>query len=340
MDGPLVPLTLRKGGHTLRFKLSAQPCGLTPVHPAGGAFRYILESVIGEGCFGVVRRVREIETSKHYAAKSIAKGGYPSHLLRREIASLRQVQPHPFLIRLHEIFESETHVHIITELTTGGELYDRVATGTWKISESEIANLMRNIVEAIAHCHDRGVVHRDLKASNFMFACPRSNTDVRIIDFGLARRTRALNDDDAEGCGDDIASVLTSQVGTPYYVSPEMLTGESYTPLCDVWSIGVIAYSILSRGRLPFCGEDEAATIKLLKDPDLQVDFPEEIFRRYTPLAKEFCRTLLQKDPTLRPTARQVLTSKWFQHFPPSMLGSFWDSVVSQFWSLWMEPGS
>lgn len=157
MDGPLVPLTLRKGGHTLRFKLSAQPCGLTPVHPAGGAFRYILESVIGEGCFGVVRRVREIETSKHYAAKSISKDGYPSHLLRREIASLRQVQPHPFLIRLHEIFESETHVHLITELTTGGELYDRVATGTWKISESEIANLMRNIVEAIAHCHDRGV---------------------------------------------------------------------------------------------------------------------------------------------------------------------------------------
>ena len=184
------------------------------------------------------------------------------------------------------------------------------------------------------------VVHRDLKASNFMFAWPPpgSNTDIKIIDFGLSRRTRALDDDDADGCGDDIASILKSQVGTPYYVAPEMLTGESYTPLCDVWSIGVIAYSILSRGRLPFCGEDEAATIKLLKDPDLQVEFPDEIWERYTPFAKEFCRTLLQKDPTLRPTARQVLTSKWFQHHEMGMLDSLWDSVVSQFWSLWMEP--
>ena len=101
--------------------------------------------------------MREIETSKQYAAKSLAKDGYPSHLLRREVASLQQVQPHPHLIGLHEVFESETHVHIVTELISGGELYDRVATRTWNISESEIAGLMKNIVEAIAHCHDRGV---------------------------------------------------------------------------------------------------------------------------------------------------------------------------------------
>ena len=146
------PLTLRKGRHTFQFRFK-----LLLLTREYNTCRYIFQSVIGEGCFGVVRRVREIGTNKHYAAKSIPKEGYPSHLLRREVASLRQVQPHPHIIRLHEVFESETHVHIITELTSGGELYDRVATGTWNISESESAGLMRNIVEAIAHCHDRGV---------------------------------------------------------------------------------------------------------------------------------------------------------------------------------------
>lgn len=260
----------------------------------------------------------------------------PNHLLRREVSSLRQVQTHPHLIKLHEVFESETQVHIITELTSGGELYDRVASREWKISEREIAELMKNIVEAIAHCHDRGVVHRDLKASNFLFVYSQNNTNIKIIDFGLSRRTKALNEDDVEG-DDDVAWILKSQVGTPYYVAPEMLTGDSYTSLCDVWSIGVIAYAIFSRGKLPFCGKDEADTIKLLKDPDIYPDYPDEIWKQYTPLAKDFCKALMQKDPTLRPTAKQVLSLKWMEHHNGNFLGSLMGSVSTQFWSFF-EP--
>lgn len=260
----------------------------------------------------------------------------PNHLLRREVNSLRQVQTHPHLIKLHEVFESETHVHIITELTSGGELYDRVASREWKISEREIAELMKNIVEAIAHCHDRGVVHRDLKASNFLFVYSHNNTNVKVIDFGLSRRTRALNEDDVES-DDDVAWILKSQVGTPFYAAPEMLTGDSYTSLCDVWSIGVIAYAIFSRGKLPFCGKDEADTIKLLKDPDIYPDYPDKIWKQYTPLAKDFCKALMQKDPTLRPTAKQVLSLKWMEHHNGNFLGSLMGSVSTQFWRFF-EP--
>lgn len=300
--------------------------------------RYVFESVIGEGCFGVVRRVRDKEANKYYACKTMTKDPdhNPHHLLRREVASLRQVQSHPHLIQFHEVFESATQVHILTELTSGGELYDRVATAGWKISEREIAELMKNIVEAIAHCHDRGVVHRDLKASNFLFTYSKNNTNVKIIDFGLSRRMKALNDDDVEG-DDDVAWILKSQVGTPYYVAPEMLTADSYTSLCDVWSIGVLAYAIFSRGKLPFCGKDEAETLKLLKDPDIQVEYPDEIWRHYTPHAKEFCKALLQKNPTLRPTAKQVLGLKWIQHHHDTRLGSLLESLSTSFWSVF-EP--
>eukprot|EP00584_Thalassiosira_punctigera_P000727 CAMPEP_0172532210 /NCGR_PEP_ID=MMETSP1067-20121228/5345_1 /TAXON_ID=265564 ORGANISM="Thalassiosira punctigera, Strain Tpunct2005C2" /NCGR_SAMPLE_ID=MMETSP1067 /ASSEMBLY_ACC=CAM_ASM_000444 /LENGTH=338 /DNA_ID=CAMNT_0013316695 /DNA_START=191 /DNA_END=1207 /DNA_ORIENTATION=- len=312
------------------------PCAIT----SDVEERYTFKSVIGEGAFGVVRKVQDKRTNDYYACKTITKNSsqYPSHLLQREVSSLRQVQPHPHLIGLHEVYESKTHVHIITELAIGGELYSRVATGKWGISESETAVLMKNIVEAIAHCHDRGVVHRDLKASNFLFLHSKSNTSVKVIDFGLARRTRALNDDEAE-C-DDVAWILKSQVGTPYYIAPEVLTSDSYTSLCDVWSIGVIAYAILSRGRLPYCAENEAETIKMLKDPDIHVEFPDEIWKHYTPLAKEFCKALLQKDPTLRPTAKQVLELKWIHHHTYPLLGNFWGSFSNQFWSLFESESS
>lgn len=294
--------------------------------------RYVFEAVVGEGCFGVVRRVRDKRTDDCYACKTLPKHAarYPHRLLRREVAGLRQVQSHPHLIALREVFESETHVHIVTDLTSGGELYDRVAAG-WNPSERDAAALVRNIVAAMAHCHDRGVVHRDLKASNFLFATAQTNTDVKIIDFGLSRRTKAPNEEEAEG---DVAWILKSQVGTPYYVAPEMLTGESYTPLCDVWSIGVVAYAVLSRGTLPFCGADEAHTLALLKNPDTHVAFPGEAWRGRSSLAREFCRALLQRDPTLRPTAKQVLGMQWLQQDNHALGGAWWGGVSAQFWSL------
>lgn len=291
-----------------------------------------------------------------------------SSILERETTNLRIIgsshQYHPHLLRLYDVFNENERVHIVTELLTGGDLFDRVTehkqhvreTGRRKkecrllrclrnnnsvigsscndgispyFTEDEAARLIRNILDAVSYCHDvHFIVHRDLKASNFMFVHPNTKTDVKIIDFGLSRvyfenREQQREYQRRHGHGDEhvLASsekdlVMGSKVGTPYYVAPEMLTSshQGYTTKCDVWSVGVISYLILSCShRLPFLGKDERETVRLLMNDEIDATFPERDWdgRHRSPAAKEFCRSLLTRDPDQRPTARRALQHDW-----------------------------
>ena len=113
---------------------------------------------------------------------------------------------------------------------------------------------------------------------------------------------------------------MTSEVGTPYYTAPEVLTQDEYSLKCDVYSVGVIAFLLLS-GTLPVMGRDERQTVKMLMDPNLVVKFEGEIWRDGGPVsleAREFCRLLLERDPTVRPTAHEALGLDWMtKHFGP-----------------------
>ncbi|KAL3941918.1 MAG: hypothetical protein SGBAC_003810 [Bacillariaceae sp.] len=291
---------------------------------------YEFISDIGVGSFGTVQKVRNKLSNEELACKTIPKNGQmPIHIIQREVAALRAVQSHPHLIELKELFEDDMNVYILTELCTGGELYDRVATGKWAIKEKHVATLIGNILEAIAHCHEKGVVHRDLKASNFIFPNSKTDTDVRIIDFGLSnlasqppvdcsqRSNQQHNNPTTETSdgNDELDLILKSQVGTPYYVAPEVLSGRDYNVKCDVWSVGVIAYLVLSRGRLPICGSDELETLELLKDPATQVSYPKRLWKKLSPDAQAFCQMMLERDPILRPSARSALKHKWLRKY-------------------------
>lgn len=257
----------------------------------------------------MVRKVRKKHTRREYACKTLKKNDKtPVHMLQREIESMRGLH-HPHVLELQDVYEEAKFIHIISELCTGRELYERIGSGDWNATEQESAKLLQNILSAIAYLHENGVVHRDLKASNFLFVSPNTNTNVKIIDFGLARKV-----------ADDIAEHrLTTKVGTPYYVAPEVLLQDAYCCKCDVWSIGVIAYLVLSRGKLPFCGQDEKQTLALLKDPDLDCSYePSEVWAEWSGSAKVFCQALLQKDPAARPTAREAMGLTWIQDMAAS----------------------
>lgn len=289
-----------------------------PSHATSLSFRYKLMEEVGRGSFGIVRKVQDKLSRNYYACKTLSKEmDTPIYLLQREVESLDGIH-HPHLLELQAVYEEPRYIHLVTEICTGGELYERItnsSTTKWIITEAEAAELMHNILRGIAYCHKHGIVHRDLKASNFLFVTPDTNTNVKIIDFGLARRTFKKNEHDNDDDDDDDGSewVMRSKVGTPYYVAPEVLTDESYTSKCDVWSIGVIAYLVLSGGTLPFCGKDEADTLRLLEDPDLNVEFVMEdsSWNNFDESARDFCRALLQKDPKKRPTAEAALELKW-----------------------------
>ena len=107
--------------------------------------------------------------------------------------------------------------------------------------------------------------------------------------------------------------VMTSEVGTPFFVAPEVLLDKEYTCLCDIWSIGVIAYLLLSKGHFPTNTYDERECIQTLMDSEFQVQFPQQLWHGVSQEAQDFCAYLLQKDPRKRPTAKESLDHPWLR---------------------------
>lgn len=183
---------------------------------------------LGHGHYGVVRKCMNRETDEWYAIKSIRKAKVSKiEVLKREIEILKEVR-HPNIIELVDVFEDAKYLHLVTELCTGGELFDRIIAKTQSAeghySEHDAASLIRDILDAIAYCHSKGIVHRDLKPENFLFLTEQETAPIKIIDFGLSRHN-------------DANQIMKTKVGTPYYVAPEVLRRE-YTEAADIWSIG------------------------------------------------------------------------------------------------------
>ena len=293
---------------------------------------YEIKEKMGEGSFGTVHKVRSrirtrprrglFDFKDHNSIRACKTVPISTAedivLLREECANLEAVQGHPHLLNYDETFEDNEEVHIITELLEGGELYEAIHVMRNQRSyftEEDSAWMVRNILDGLSYCHDvTRIVHRDMKASNFMFKRKVNLTgkkskanrtrisqnlrDIKIIDFGLS--TKIPETGKVKGC-----------LGTPYYVAPEVLTEEFYDSKCDCWSAGVIAYLILSF-QLPFMGKDEESTVQILKDAENhQPKYDSVRWKTLDPLAIKFCKSLLQVDPSKRPTAREAMRHPW-----------------------------
>jgi len=201
-----------------------------------------------------------------------------------------------------QVYEDEKYLHLVTELCTGGELFDRIIAKTQSVeghySEHDAAEIVKAIIEAIAYCHDvKHICHRDLKPENFLFETKDEHAKIKIIDFGLSR-----HDDDGGSGG-----MMKTKVGTPYYVAPEVLKKE-YTKSCDMWSIGVISYILLC-GYPPFYGDNDQLIFDSVKAA--KYDYPSPEWDNISVKAKGFIDSLLKKDPEQRLTASQCLEHAW-----------------------------
>lgn len=255
---------------------------------------------LGHGHYGVVRKCMDRTTKEWFAIKSIRKSKVSKiEVLMREIQILKEVK-HSNIIALIDVFEDSKYLHLVTELCTGGELFDRIIAKTQSaeghFSEHDASQLVRDILDAIAYCHDvKGIVHRDLKPENFLFLTEAEDSPIKIIDFGLSRHNDANQ------------GIMKTKVGTPYYVAPEVLRRE-YTKSCDIWSIGVITYILLC-GYPPFYGDSDAEIFDSVRTG--KFDFPSPEWDDISLTAKEFVRYLLQKDPKARPTAAEAMRHEW-----------------------------
>lgn len=164
-------------------------------------------------------------------------------MIDTEISVLSKVR-HPNCVSLLELFETEDAVYLVTDLAAGGELFDQLLQkGSY--TEGDAAHLVYQILLGVAYLHDRDIVHRDLKPENLLFSDKTENARLMITDFGLSKVLTTQND------------VLMTACGTPGYVAPEVLQQIGHGKPVDMWSVGVIAYTLLC-GYTPFWGEGKA----------------------------------------------------------------------------------
>ena len=272
---------------------------------------------IGEGAYGKIYKVKNKQSGDIRAMKQITKSKIPDITkFQTEIQILSMVD-HPNIVRLFEVIEDDKYFNLLQELCTGGELYKKYQTT--QLKEKEIAKIFNQIMSAVAYCHEKGIVHRDLKLENILFASEDPDSPIKIIDFGfsvlLGKKPTIKNEEkekkNSEGNNDPKKfgfKRLKSKVGTLYYISPEIIKG-NYDEKCDIWACGVILY-ILLNGNPPFSGNTDKEVYNLITQ--IKYDFDKEKWKNISKYARDLIKNMLTPAKN-RYTAKQVLASKWFE---------------------------
>ncbi|CAN7097929.1 unnamed protein product [Brassica rapa subsp. narinosa] len=261
--------------------------------------KYHICEEIGRGRFGTVTRVYAPATGDFYACKTIEKSSLTDDLDRacidNEPKLMALLSFHPNIVQIHDLVDTDSTLSIYMELVDPSvSIYDRlVSSGTF--SESQTASFAKQILQGLAHCHRYGVVHRDIKPENILVDL--RNDTVKICDFGSGVWL---------GEGETTEGV----VGTPYYVAPEVLMGYSYGEKVDLWSVGVVLYTMLA-GSPPFYGETAEEIFEAVLRGNLR--FPPKVFRGVSSMAKDFLRKMICKDASRRFSAEQALRHPWIQ---------------------------
>lgn len=215
---------------------------------------------------------------------------------------------HPNIIKLYEVYEDNRYIYLIMEECSGGELFDRIIDRINKKSmftEKEAAFIFKQMMSAICYCHSQGICHRDLKPENLLFLNSSDDSPLKVIDFGLSR------------IFDKSDNKMTTKVGTAYYVSPEVLSGD-YDEKCDVWSSGVILFILLT-GDPPFNGSNDNEIYRKIQQK--KFSFPSPAWDKISSDVKDLITKMLA-EPKDRLTAEQVLNHTWVKHQAPNATDS------------------
>ena len=252
---------------------------------------------IGEGSFGEVWLVKHKILGNLFAMKIIEKSPYTyvGHI-QNEINILKKLD-HPYILKVLQFHFTDDKIYIITDYCPEGELFNEIAKKK-VFSEREAAYIIYQVLTAIRYCHKMNVVHRDVKPENIMIMGRESNglLRVKLIDFGMAKLF-------VEG------SKNKALVGSAYYIAPEVIEGK-YDESCDLWSIGVIMYILLT-GKPPFDGEEDDDILKAVSIG--KYDTSSERYSKLSFQAKDLIKRLLTVDPSQRINSIDALTHPWFK---------------------------
>ncbi|XP_073727320.1 serine/threonine-protein kinase MARK2 isoform X4 [Misgurnus anguillicaudatus] len=261
----------------------------TDEQPHIGCYRLL--KTIGKGNFAKVKLAKHVLTGKEVAVKIIDKTQLNSSSLQKLFREVRimKLLNHPNIVKLFEVIETEKTLYLVMEYASGGEVFDYlVAHGRMK--EKEARAKFRQIVSAVQYCHQKCIVHRDLKAENLLLD---ADMNIKIADFGFSNEFI-------------LGNKLDTFCGSPPYAAPELFQGKKYDgPEVDVWSLGVILYTLVS-GSLPFDGQN----LKELRERVLRGKYRIPFYMSTD------CENLLKKFLILNPTKRgsleqQIMKDRW-----------------------------
>lgn len=256
---------------------------------------------LGSGANGQVFDALHLISNDRRAIKVISKrklklAKNAIEKFQAEVEILKRLD-HPHIMRLYEFYEDELNFYLVTEQATGGELFDYILE-RGKLSENQASKIMKQVLSAVSYCHVNGIVHRDLKPENLLRETKAPDANIKVIDFG---ESALMNPGER----------LSSMLGTPYYIAPEVLSN-SYSEKCDVWSCGVILYILLG-GTPPFNGKTDSEIIAKVRVGSYE--YTGSNWQLVSAQAKDLIDKMLVLNPDNRISATAAVNHPWIREY-------------------------
>lgn len=249
-------------------------------------------SEIGSGSYGIVYKVIKKDTKIQYAMKCLSKFKLKkNHMLDYAISEIDIMKElsHPFILKLFYSFSNDASIYLISEFCENGDLQSRLNKG--RVSELEAKFYIAEIVLGLEYLHSKDVIYRDLKPGNILVDI---EGHIRLADFGLARLL------------DEKMNVISTIVGSPAYMSPEVITRERLSKAADLYSLGVVMHEILT-GNIPFSEFDCVKLFAQIKESKFTID------NSLGKEAQDLVRKLLNRKPILRPNIQDIKLHPFFK---------------------------
>jgi len=258
---------------------------------------YKIQKIIGKGAFGVVYKAFELCSGKIVAIKQIPVDSKNKKNVIKEIELLKSLD-HPNIVKYYNYLKEEDNIYIIMEYLDGGTLKQYIEKNSQNINEDIAREIIKQLLSALSYLHYLcDICHRDIKPENIMFPEKNNNSFIKLLDFGLS--------------SNEFETKLKMQnCGTLTYMAPEQISNLRYSKGVDIWSVGIVLYMLLNKGKNPFYKKGDSTSILINNINNKNVEFDLENCP-VSSMGRHFIYKLLEKNPSYRYTVRLALNHPW-----------------------------